>query len=353
MPSSGITLHNVIAGSIRVSAFGSSEGLFRIVLALAAVTAAEQAVVTNTIGLLRLPRPAEQFVSQNSLPILSMVVVAAALVLAAALRSQLTVLRGRSGRGGPPPGVGPVSRLVLGLAALSSVSTLTAVSLIVLIAVHSPLLPNTAIPSPAGPHDQNLEMELTAVQASDFLIPGDPSQYAPGPSPPGTRIVVAEPVRSAGPPAVPGPYRVVVSIHDLATSGPGMFIESVALHVVRVDTPPQTIRVWHDPPRLDYAVNPFAARYSGERAGSTIIARYAGPVPDGHVQLRPRETDELTINVSSSIVSAIEFSLEVSYRLADQMTVHVFTMPTSFRSTFVEGAYWLRYTMQDGRLVPS
>ncbi len=338
-----------------MSAFGPSSGPLRTALALGAVTATEQALVTNTMGLVHLPGPAEPFVSHNSLPLLVLGAVAGVLLLVWVLRSRLAERQRERHRGRSPFGPEGGSRLIFGLATLSSLSTLTTASLIVLIAIHSPLLPNTALPSPAGPHDQNLEVQLTAVQASDYLIPGDPSSYSLANLPNTTGAsgtVVEKPIKSAASAPSLDPYRVVLSIHNLHTSGPGIFIESVSLRILAVDQSPSTIRVWDKPSRLNYAVNPFAVVYDGEPAGRSVLASYAGPVPQGHVQLSSQETDELTIDIGSAVDDSIRFQVEVGYRLSDQRAVHTFVLPVSFKVTFVEDTAWVTYSFTGGHFFP-
>lgn len=324
-------------------------------VALATITGITNALVVDVIGVIRLPRPIDDFVRRYAIAVLLAIVVAGVSVLVWRARApQGKKHRANSRTGKAARSQRFRSRLLLALSALSAVSTLTATALAVLIAFDSPLLPNTYSPTFGGPHDENLEVRLTAVEASDYLIVDDPATYSLGHLPPtsgAAAIVVALPVASVG--AVTQPrYRIVLSVRNLQPAGVGMFIESVALHVVAVDRVPQPLRVWNRPATLHYAVNPFAATYAGQPAGTSIPANYVGAVPAGHVQLSPQESDELTIDVSGTADALVRYRVDLSYRLSDQLQERRLAVPLTFGVVFGEAVYWVRYLLNNGRLIP-
>jgi hypothetical protein len=320
------------------------------VVAQAAVTTATTGVVTGTMGFVSLPGGVGGFVRQYALLFLSGGVAAGIAVLAwdARIARRTRRLRARQRPADRPRAA--ASRLLPWLSALSSISTLTAATLIVLIAVHSPLLPNTY--TPTGPHDASLEVRLTAIQASDFLIPADPAAYSLAHLPPTSSQAATAVVAPHTGAAAPAPYRVVLAMRNLRSSGADMFIETVALRVLSAQRIPQPLRVWGRPAPLDYRVNSFVARYAGQAAGESIMASYAGAVPGGHVQLSPQESDELTIDVSSAVDALVRYRIETSYRLGDQPDAQRFVLPLTFSAIFREEVYWVRYTLTDGRLTP-
>ena len=259
----------------------------------------------------------------------------------------------RPDRRAPGGGAGVSPVLLAVTTAIATVSTLTVVLLISLVLTRPAWCPNALCPQPPGPHDQYLETEFTAMQSSFFVIPGDPAQYSlsnlpvsAGPGAVGAaRIVTSAPDAS--------PYRVVIRIHSLQQGRFGMIIEGVSLVVVSAKPPPDPLRVWLKGAPLEYTANPFTALYLGEPRDATVTAQYAGPVPEGHVQLSPGESDELAIEVRSRSRVDLKFRVAISYRIADQDQLRRFALPFVIEVVFSDPLNWQPYALQGGRLAPA
>jgi hypothetical protein len=240
------------------------------------------------------------------------------------------------------------------MTAIATVSTVTVVLLISLVLTRPSWCPNALCPQPPGPHDQYLETGFTALQSSFVVIPGDPAQYSIGHLPPSSGLETVAAGRTSAPPAPEAsPYRVVVRIHSLQQGRLGMIIEEVSLLVVGATPPPNPLRIWLKGAPLEYTANPFKAEYTGQQRDGVIVARYAGQVPEGHVQLNPGESDELAIQVRSRSLADLRFKVAITYRIAGDDQLHRFTVPYVFEVVFSDALNWQPYSLQGGRLLPS
>lgn len=253
-----------------------------------------------------------------------------------------------------PGGGRGVSPLLLAVTtAIATVSTLAVVLLISLVLTRPAWCPNALCPQPPGPHDQYLETEFTTLQSSFFVIPGDPAQYSLSNLPASSGAGAVGAARIGTSAADASPYRIVVRIHSLQQGRFGMIIEDVALVVVSAKPPPDPLRVWLKGAPLEYTANPFTALYLGQQRDATIAAQYGGPVPEGHVQLSPGESDEFAIQVRSRSRVDLKFQVAITYRIADQDQLRRFTMPYVVEVVFSDALNWQPYTLQGGRLLPA
>jgi transcriptional regulator with XRE-family HTH domain len=198
-------------------------------------------------------------------------------------------------------------------------------------------------------HDQLLDANLTALQAGSYVLPDSPGSYSLGklPATQGPAAIAAERIDAGD------PYRVAIAVHDLRRGGAGTFIESVRLLLRDVGPAPAPLPVWETGTSLDYTSNPYVARYTGQAPGAALATSYAGKVPGAHVQLQPGESDELTIQVSSSLPVHLRFQVLLSYRVASELQVRSLLLPGSLQVTFTDGLDWQPYRLQAGRLVPA
>jgi hypothetical protein len=253
---------------------------------------------------------------------------------------------------GPVGGRGASPLLLAVMTAIATLSTLTVVLLISLVLARPSWCPTALCPQPPGPHDQNLETGFTALQSSFVVIPGDPAQYTLGHLPPSSGRETIAANRTSLTTAPASPYRVVVRIHSLQQGRFGMIIEDVSLLVEGAAPPPNPLRVWLKGAPLEYTANPFSADYAGQQGNGVLAARYAGPVPEGHVQLNPGESDELAIQVRSPSPVDLKFRVAITYRIANEDQLRRFTMPYVFEVVFSDALNWQPYTLQGGRLLP-
>jgi transcriptional regulator with XRE-family HTH domain len=232
------------------------------------------------------------------------------------------------------------------LAAVAGLATLVAA-----LAVATTVQPDWCLPAictqPSDPHDQFLEADLTALQASSYVLAADPDSYSMArlPATSGSAAMVAQRV---GPTV---PFRVVIRVHDVRRNGTSMFIETVTLMLRQVSSVPTPLRVWERGSALDYGNNPYMAVYHGQARGVSLLARYAGIVPTAHVQLQPGESDELAVQVASSMPVQLEFQAQITYRIGSELQVRSLLLPYTFRVTYSDEMNWQPYQLREGHFV--
>jgi hypothetical protein len=241
--------------------------------------------------------------------------------------------------------------LLIATSGLSTISTTTVVAMIALLLARPAWCPALLCPQPPGPHDQYLEADFTAFESADYVIDGDPGKYSLKQLPVTTGVAavpaqLALPERPSGEP----PYKVVVRIHSLQQGRFGMVIEGVGLVLTDVKAPPDPLRVWEKGAPLEYQTNPHDTRYTGQPAGEVLHAAYAGAIREGHVQLSPGESDELTIQLDSDLAADLRFKIAITYRPVDQAADRTLTLPYQFRVVFSEARSWQPYRLENGRL---
>jgi hypothetical protein len=256
----------------------------------------------------------------------------------------------------PPVTLGgsAVRPLLIGTSTLSVISTLLLSTVLLAIAFRPPGCPPILCPQVPGPHDQNLEAALTAIQSSAYLIPHSPSQYSLDrlPASTGVSAIAVYPTTAEPDGVVDSPYRVVIRVHSLQRGQFGMFIESVTLNVHRVQRVPEPLRVWMMSATLNYAANPYRATYAGEAPGDDVATVYAGPVPNAHVQLAPGESDELGIALTSRPEGDLQFQVKLGYRISSEQVVRTLSLPYTFEVVFSHSLKWQRYQLKAGSFTP-
>jgi hypothetical protein len=198
-----------------------------------------------------------------------------------------------------------------------------------------------------GVHDSRMEMYLTAVQSATYVIPGNPQQYTLKSQP--TEQVSAVRIDQANQP----PYRVAVSVHSLEQKQLGLIIEQVAIVVDAVPASPYPLNIWIPGSPLDYRTNPYLATYAGQPPSAALEAHYV-TVPDGKVQLRPGETDQLDIQLVSQVRADVRFHVEIVYKTAIDPVRYTLVLPQRFEVVFSDASNWHPYTpLEDGHFAPT
>lgn len=248
-------------------------------------------------------------------------------------------------------------RLVVALIVTSSVSTSSVVGLTTVVLTRPSWCPVSlcpAPPMPPGPHDEFLEAAVTTLASSTYALDRPPSAYSLSDLPPtGTASsVAAQRVVTTGPQGA-GDYRVVLRVHSLQTGRFGLIIEEVGLRLTSTTIPPDPLNVWFKGPPMSFDVNPYRAMYSGQTAGQDMVTVHGGAVPEGHVQLAPGESDELSISVSSPAPAVISYRPAIRYRVADESQTRELLLPNVIRVEFSDYLNWHQYTLSSGRFVPA
>lgn len=231
------------------------------------------------------------------------------------------------------------------------------VPVIVLGLVLTPLLvfrpswcPSWLCPAPqvllakGGAHDSNLQVTFQTLQSSLHLIPGDPSSYTLGNLPTANDAQLIATSQSL-------PYRVVLKIHSLQQGRYGLAIDQVTLLVTgQAQQIPYPLRVWLANNVSIYNNNLYRVTYRGQAVKAVLTALYVAQ-PLGFVSLLSGETDELSLEVRSTVVVDLHFQVQVTYHVIGQLASHTLTLPNVFEVFFSDLANWHPYQLQDGHLV--
>ncbi|HEX6819988.1 MAG TPA: hypothetical protein VF120_16555 [Ktedonobacterales bacterium] len=251
------------------------------------------------------------------------------------------------------PGPGPRQRLLLATA-VSALSALLFISLLVTVVVRPSWCPSEICPAPVlvtnplGVHDADLEVFPTAVQSTTFAIPSDPASYslAQNNLPRNTGALRSDETYP--------PYRVVVGVHSLQRgANDSLTIEQIAAVIDAVSTPDVPLNVWNAGADVDYTSDPYQAMYRGEPAGASLIA-FSTHTPPTHVLLREGESDEIDLQVTAKQPVVLQFHVELTYNLnGGDFAQHTLSLPQQYKVVFSDSSNWHVYQLQNGQFVPT
>jgi len=255
-----------------------------------------------------------------------------------------------------------LERPIVGLTSLSvaTASSCALIGVMALLAVRPAWCPSRicepGLAGYPGPQDGYIGADVFAIQSDTILIPGDPTAYSLGhlPVTAGARTVAAVLVQPVTGPTAPSnqPYRLAARIQNLRSDLGELSIEAVALVVAQASAPGQ-VNAWRQGAVADYEENPFLAEYAGETASQKIPALYVGPVPFGHVTLKPGESDVLTVKVWSGLPADVTYRLQISYRYLNQANLRTFVDPQTIEVVFASQLQWSEYQMRGGKMQPA
>jgi hypothetical protein len=251
---------------------------------------------------------------------------------------------------------------VVGLSSLSiaTASSIALVALLSLLMIRPAWCPaqicQPGLAQYPGPQDGYIGADIFAIQSDTILIPGDPTTYSLGHLPMAdgratVAAVLAQPVTGASPPSNP-PYRLVARIQNLRSDQGEMSIESISLIVTRT-TAPGHINAWRRGAVADYEQNLFLAGYSGESPGTSISAIFEGTPRFGHVQLKPGESDVLTIRLWSGVPADVSYRLAITYRFLGRGELRSFQVPEQMEVVFASQLQWSEFQLRDGKMQPA
>lgn len=199
-----------------------------------------------------------------------------------------------------------------------------------------------------GTHDSNLQITYQTLQSSFHIITNAPSSYNLGNLPAANDTANDAQLINTSQVA---PYRVVLQIHSLQSGPLGLVIEHVVVVVTRqVQVIPYPLRVYVVNNVLPYNNNLYQATYRGQTANTMLSAFYVAQ-PLAHVSLLPAETDEISLEVRSTVVTDLHFQVQVTYQVLGQSTYHTLTLPNIFEVVFSDQTNWHAYQLQNGQLV--
>ncbi len=201
--------------------------------------------------------------------------------------------------------------------------------------------PQALIPKD-GAHDNNLQVTFQTLQSSLKILPVAPSAYTLSTATPADAQLIGT-TQSL-------PYRVVLKIHSLQQGHYGLMIDQITLlinKVAQIIPYPLRVVVSYDIPT--YNNNLYYVTYRGQGSGALLSAHYARQ-PE-FVALVPGETDEISLEVHSTVVAALHFQAQVTYHVVGQLTTHSITLPNLFEILFSDSSNWHPYQVQSGHLV--
>jgi hypothetical protein len=221
--------------------------------------------------------------------------------------------------------------------------------LLLLVVAHPSWCPRslcTIVTNPHGANDGTLEIYKTAVQSAAYVMTDNPSKYSLSNLP---QSIAAQRIDVG---TSEYPYRAVVSVHSLLSSGYSILIERVEVVVTQVPVTPNPLNVFIRGPSTVYQTNVYSVLYQGEDVGVSLPAVYR-TVPLGHLVLAPGETDTLDLQVNSSVPADLRYRVRVTYRVANEAAEHSLTVPDTFEVVFANGANWHPYQLTNGQLISS
>jgi hypothetical protein len=205
--------------------------------------------------------------------------------------------------------------------------------------------------------DGTLEVYPAGLQANRFALPAgaDPTTLRGQQLPSGGYTdVVAVPIGRGDPTDYfnADAYRINIGVHNQRTSGFPLLIEQVRLRVVDLPPTPSPLNIYAKGASHVYNKEPFHVDYGGEPIGTSVEATFTAQ-PSGLVQLVSGEADALTLEVHSLIATTLRFTVDITYRSADQGVHHTIAVPLTLTTVFSSPADWHTYQLSgDGRLVP-
>ena len=210
-------------------------------------------------------------------------------------------------------------------------------------------------PVKGGIYDTNLQVTFQTLQSSFKILSGEPSTYtlANLPLTPSTDTLGNRPTTGDAQLIYPNqtlPYRVVLKIHSLR---PRLFIDQVTLVVKKqAQAMPYPLRVYIANNVTIYNNNLYRVTYRGQPTNAVLTALYeAQPLALDPVSLLPGETDELSLEVRSTVVADLHFQVQVTYHVLGQLATPTLTLPNIFEVVFSDPANWHPYQFQAGHMV--
>ncbi|MFL5589884.1 MAG: DUF4062 domain-containing protein [Ktedonobacteraceae bacterium] len=197
-------------------------------------------------------------------------------------------------------------------------------------------------PNTGEVQDQNLSVRLINVVSPSFVLPDDPNRYSGrNPLPMSICAVLIAKNTSI-------PYKIIVDVQNLLHEHDYILIEDVALKILATPELPGPINVWTQGTSTTYNVAyPYPVPYDGQTFGQFLHA-----LPSQKVSLKPRESDPLSIQVSSKLMVSLHFQVQISYETTNPYTgIHTLTLPQIFQVVFLKVPYWHEYILQNGSFV--
>ena len=239
----------------------------------------------------------------------------------------------------------PLQRLLMITTLISIFSISLCVVLSTLLLFQNGPVAHSMNNGPLVQEDANLELSFLEVQSSSWLI--NPSTFAtsfPTSSKPNSTGIVPMDAQSAN------PYYLVISAHNKRLQGYSLLIEQVTLLIRQLPSITIPLNTWTTAAAQPYPGNNYCVKYNGQESTSAISAIYLN-APGSPEELPSGQTDTLDIQVTSTQEVDLKFQVQVTYRISDQATYHIVTLPFIFEVIFSSVTNWHPYQLQNGHLL--
>ncbi len=177
--------------------------------------------------------------------------------------------------------------------------------------------------------DQNLSMTLVDVVSPSFVLSNDSqSQTTNNTSPKSISAVSLAKNTST--------YdKIIVDVKNMRAAGVDILINYIALKLLSIPAVPRPLKVWTPGVSTTYIAYPYPVTYKGQTPGQLLYAE-----PPQNVILKPGETDQLSIQVISTVTAYLQFQVQISYQIANAATAPPLTLPQTFQVVFSDASNW-------------
>jgi hypothetical protein len=195
--------------------------------------------------------------------------------------------------------------------------------------------------------DQNLSVEFIDMVSPSFVFPDDPNRYPGGYTPPTNISAVLLPKNTIS-------YcDIIVAVKNLRFGGVDILIDDIALKLQQIPVIPRPLRIWMPGASTTYNAYPYPVTYQGQSLDQ-LPNQLLDAAPPQNIILQPARSDhvgesnQLSIQVMSSVTVYLQFQIQVSYQIANAARVYTLTLPRIFRVVFSDASNWQEYILKNG-----
>lgn len=177
--------------------------------------------------------------------------------------------------------------------------------------------------------DQNLSLAFVDVVSPSYVLPADPQSHA-------TTIPSPESISAVSLAKNTSTYdKIIVDVKNLRNGGVDILIDYIALKLLAIPVLPRHLRLWTPGVATTYIAYPYPVMYKGQTPDQLL---YAEPLQN--VILKPGETDQLSIQVSSTVSAFLQFQVQLYYQIANSSIAPPLTLHQTFQVVFADASNW-------------
>lgn len=198
--------------------------------------------------------------------------------------------------------------------------------------------------------DQNLSVELIDVVSPSFVFLDDPNYYSASNTLPRSisAVLLAKNTTSY--------CNIIIAVQNLRFGGVDILIDDLALKLQHIPITPRPLRVWTPGVSTTYNAYPYPVTYQGQSLDE-LPNQLLYAVPPQNVILQPArnnhagESNQLSIQVMSTVTAYLQFQIQVSYQIANAARVYTLILSQTFQVVFSDASNWQEYILKNGSLV--